>query len=86
MTNSVDEIENANVIFAMGTNTTENHPVIASKVKRAVRQHGAKLIVVDPREITLTKYADIWLRPKAGTNVAVVNGMMNVIINEGLLA
>ena len=86
MTNSVDEIENANVIFAMGTNTTENHPVIASKVKRAVRQHGAKLIVVDPREITLTKYADIWLRPKAGTNVAVVNGMMNVIISEGLLA
>lgn len=86
MTNSIDEIENANVILAIGTNTTENHPVIGSKVKRAVRQHGASLIVVDPREITLTKYADIWLRPKAGTNVAVVNGMMNVIIAEGLIA
>lgn len=86
MTNSIDEIENANVILAVGTNTTENHPVIGSKVKRAVRKQGAKLIVIDPREITLTKYADIWLRPKAGTNVAVINGLMNAVINEGLLA
>jgi formate dehydrogenase major subunit len=86
MTNSIDEIEFADVILAIGTNTTENHPVIGSKVKRAVRYHGAKLIVIDPRDIALTKYADIWLRPKAGTNVALVNGIMNVIISEDLHA
>jgi formate dehydrogenase major subunit len=86
MTNSIEEIEGADAILAIGTNTTENHPVIGSRVKRAVRQQGAKLIVVDPRKIPLVKYADIWLRPKAGTNVAVLNGLMNVILTEGLQA
>jgi anaerobic selenocysteine-containing dehydrogenase len=84
MTNSVDEIEYTDAIFAIGTNTTENHPVIGAKIKRAVRQRGAKLIVADPREIDLVKYAAIWLRQKPGTDVALLNGMMNVIIAEGL--
>jgi formate dehydrogenase major subunit len=86
MTNSIDEIEFSDVILATGTNTTENHPVISSRVKRAVRQRGAKLIVIDPREIGLVKYANIWLRQKPGTDVAVLNGLMNVIISEGLYA
>ena len=86
MTNSIEEIEFTDVILATGTNTTENHPVISSRVKRAVRQRGAKLIVIDPREIDLVKYATLWLRQKPGTDVAVFNGMMNVIISEGLLA
>jgi formate dehydrogenase alpha subunit len=86
MTNSIEEIEFADVILATGTNTTENHPVISSRVKRAVRQRGAKMIVIDPREIDLVKYATIWLRQKPGTDVAVLNGIMNVIISEGLLA
>jgi formate dehydrogenase major subunit len=86
MTNSIDEIEFSDLILTMGTNTTENHPVIGGKVKRAVRQHGARLIVIDPREIDLTRFADIWLCPKPGTNVAVINGLMNVIVSEGLHA
>lgn len=86
MTNSVDEIEFTDTILAIGTNTTENHPMIGARVKRAVRQHGAKLIVIDPREIGLVRYANIWLRHKPGTDVAVLNGLMNVIINEGLHA
>jgi formate dehydrogenase major subunit len=86
MTNSIEEIEFTDVILATGTNTTENHPVISSRVKRAVRQHGAKLIVIDPREIDLVKYATIWLRQKPGTDVAVLNGLMNVIIAEGIYA
>lgn len=84
MTNSIDEIEFTDLILATGTNTTENHPVIGTKVKRAVRQNGAKLIVIDPREIDLIKYADIWLRQNPGTDVAVINGLMNVIISENL--
>lgn len=86
MTNSIDELEYTNVMLAIGTNTTENHPVISSKVKRAVRLRGAKLIVADPRKIDLVKYATIWLRQKPGTDVALLNGMMNVIIAEGLYA
>jgi len=86
MTNSIEEIEFTDAILAIGTNTTENHPVIGSGVKRAVRQHGAKLIVIDPRKIGLVDYADIWLRPKPGTNVAVLNGLMNSIIDERLYA
>jgi formate dehydrogenase major subunit len=84
MTNSIDEIEFTDAIFAIGTNTTENHPVIGAKIKRAVRQRGAKLIVADPREIDLVKYATIWLRQTPGTDVALLNGMINVIISEGL--
>jgi formate dehydrogenase alpha subunit len=84
MTNSADEIEKANVILAIGTNTTETHPVIGSKVKRAVRQRGANLIVIDPREIALVPYAALWLRPRTGTNVACINGIMHVIVRENL--
>jgi formate dehydrogenase alpha subunit len=86
MTNSIDELEFTDLILATGTNTTENHPVIGMKVKRAVKQHGTKLIVIDPREIDLVKYADIWLRQNPGTDVAVFNGLINVIIAEGLYA
>lgn len=86
MTNSIDEIEYTDLILATGTNTTENHPVIGAKVKRAVKRNGTKLIVIDPRKIDLVKYADIWLRQKPGTDVAVLNGLMNVILSEGLEA
>ena len=86
MTNSIDELEYTDLILATGTNTTENHPVIGMKIKRAVKQHGTKLIVIDPREIDLVKYADIWLRQKPGTDVAVFNGLINVIIAENLYA
>jgi len=86
MTNSIDELEYTDLILATGTNTTENHPVIGIKVKRAVKQHGTKLIVIDPREIDLVKYADIWLRQNPGTDVAVFNGLIHVIIAEDLYA
>ena len=86
MTNSIDEIEFADVILATGTNTTENHPIVGMYVKRAVRKRGAKLIVIEPREIPLVKYSTHFLRQKPGTDVAWINGMMNVIIAEGLYA
>jgi len=84
MTNSIEELEFTDLILATGTNTTENHPVIGAKIKRAVKKNSARLIVIDPREIDLVKYADIWLRQKPGTDVAVFNGLMNVIIAENL--
>jgi formate dehydrogenase major subunit len=84
MTNPIGDIEKANVILITGSNTTENHPVLSSYVKRAVSFKGAKLIVVDPRRIDITRFATLWLRPKLGTDVAWINGMMHVIMKEKL--
>jgi len=86
MTNTIGCIEKADVILITGSNTSENHPVLSSYVKRAVTQKGAKLIVVDPRRITITRFADKWLRPNLGTDVAWINGLMHVIIKENLHA
>jgi formate dehydrogenase alpha subunit len=86
MTNTVADIEQADVILITGSNTTENHPVLSSFVKRAVTVKGAKLIVVDPRRIRITRYADKWLRQNLGTDVVWINGLMHVIIKEGLHA
>ncbi len=83
MTNSVHEIADAKAIFIIGSNTTENHPVIGIQVKEAVRR-GAKLIVADPREIELAQMADIYMQHQPGTDVALLNGMMNVIIEKRL--
>ncbi|MBI2559879.1 MAG: formate dehydrogenase subunit alpha [Planctomycetes bacterium] len=83
-TNSLDDIEGAEVLLICGSNTTEAHPIASLKVKKAVRQNGAKLIVIDPREIELVSMATIHLRLKPGTNVALINGLLNVIIKEGL--
>ena len=84
MTNPIGDIEKSEVILVTGSNTTENHPVLSSYVKRAVTQKGAKLIVVDPRRIPLVNFANLWLRQNLGTDVAWINGMMHVIIKEGL--
>ena len=84
MTNPIGDIEKSEVILVTGSNTTENHPVLSSYVKRAVTQKGAKLIVVDPRRIPLVNFASLWLRQNLGTDVAWINGMMHVIIKEGL--
>ncbi len=83
MSNSIEELENAPVILAVGTNTTESHPVIALRVKKAVAK-GSKLIVVDPRKIELTQFAHRWLPLKLGTDIALFNSMAHVIIREGL--
>ena len=61
MTNPIGDIEKADVILITGSNTTENHPVLSSYVKRAVTLKGAKLIVVDPRKIPITRFATYWL-------------------------
>ncbi len=84
MTNTIADIEDADVILITGSNTTENHPVISSGVKRAVTQKDTKLIVVDPRRIKISEFADIYLRQNLGTDVAWLNGMMHVIIKEDL--
>lgn len=84
MTNSINDIGDAACILAIGTNTTEAHPIIGFNIKKAVRR-GTKLIVANPREIPLVRFADIWLRHNPGTDVALLMGMMRVIVDERLL-
>jgi formate dehydrogenase alpha subunit len=83
MTNSIDEIEGADVILVIGSNTTEAHPIIGYAIKRAVNK-GAKLIVCDPRRIELVDFSDVWLQQRCGSDVALINGLMFVILEEGL--
>jgi formate dehydrogenase alpha subunit len=82
MTNSIDEIEGAQCIFVIGSNTTEAHPLIGSRIIKA-KEKGAQLVVADPRKIHLAAYADIFVRQNLGTDVALINGIMNVILKEG---
>ncbi len=84
MTNPVHDItNNVDVILLIGSNPEEAHPVIGMQIRQAAEK-GTRLIVADPRDIGLAKKADVHLKLKPGTNVAFLNGMMNVIINEGL--
>ncbi len=83
MTNPIMDVLFAETILVTGTNTTENHPIFANYIKEAVLKRGAKLLVVDPRRINLVDYADLWLQPKPGTDVAWINGLMHIIVKEG---
>jgi len=83
MTNSLEEVLQAKVIFVIGSNTTWNHPVFASLLKQAVKLRGAKLIVCDPRRIDLVDFADIWLQQRNGSDVALLSGLVHIIVREG---
>jgi formate dehydrogenase alpha subunit len=82
MTNSIAEIEDAGCVFIIGSNTTACHPLIARRVIRA-KEKGAKLIVADPRNIQLSRFADVAVNHRLGSDVALLNGMMHIIIKNG---
>ena len=85
MTNSFDDIaEDAKAYFIIGSNTTENHPVLGMRLRQAVKRRGAKLLLCDPREIPIAEFATLHIRQKPGTDVALLNGIMHVLITEGL--
>jgi len=84
MTNSIPDLEESSCILVTGSNTTEQHPIIGTRLIRA-KESGAKLIVVDPRSIHLARFADIHVRQRPGSDVAWLNGVMHVIIREGLI-
>lgn len=82
MTNSVAELENSDCIFIIGSNTTSSHPLVAMRIFRA-KKKGARLIVADPRKIQLAAMADVYVRQNLGTDVALLNGIMHVILEKG---
>ncbi len=84
MTNSIPEIsQHTDVIFIIGSNTAECHPLVARHVIKA-KERGAKLIVADPRLTEMANKADIWLRVPAGYNISLINGLLHVIVKEKL--
>lgn len=83
MTNSVPEIRDCDLLFVIGSNTTEAHPVIAMEMKRALHR-GARLFVADPRAIWLTQMAEMHLQHKPGSDVWLINAISNVVLSEGL--
>ncbi|MFN2145383.1 MAG: formate dehydrogenase subunit alpha, partial [Anaerolineales bacterium] len=84
MSNSIAEMTDLEVFIVTGSNTTETHPVISTFLREAVVRNGAKLIVIDPRQIEMTQFADLWLRQDPGTDVALFQAIANVIVTEEL--
>jgi len=83
-TNTIEDIERSDVILVLGANPHESHPLIAQKIKRAVRFHGAKLLLADPRLNRMTPFATQWIRPAPGTDIAFINALIRVIIDENI--
>ncbi len=84
MTNSIPEFEeNSNCFLIIGSNTSEGHPLIATRILKG-QKRGAKVIVLDPRKNQIGHWADIYYSFRPGSDVALFNGLMNVIISEGL--
>lgn len=85
MSNTMQDIvENANAIFIIGSNTTEQHPVFGTKIRQAVLNRQVKLIVADPRKIDICEFAELHLQQRPGTDVALINGLMHIILANGL--
>ena len=82
--NSYIDYEEAGCLVIIGSDANSNHPVAASRMRRAVIERGAKLIVINPRRIEMCDFAELWLRPRPGTDVALLNAMAKVVMDEGL--
>lgn len=82
-TNSFDDVERARTLLVLGSNATENHPIVGARIRQAALR-GAHLIVADPRRIELAEVAGIHLQLKAGTNIPLLNALAWTIVNEGL--
>ncbi|NWF77466.1 MAG: formate dehydrogenase subunit alpha [Chloroflexi bacterium] len=84
-TNYLSDLEQTELILVIGADPDSSAPAVSYAIKRAVKQRGVKLLLIDPRQTKLTLFARLWLRPKVGTDVALINGLAKVIIDEGLL-
>ena len=82
--NSYEDYDHAGTLLVVGSDTSQNHPVVASRIRRAVDDRGAALIVVNPIKIDLVDSAEVHLQPRPGTDVALFNAMAHVILEEGL--
>ena len=84
-TNYLSDLEQTELILVIGADPDSSAPAIGYAIKRAVKSQGAKLLLIDPRQTKLSLFAHLWLRPEVGTDVALINGLAKVIIDEGWL-
>ncbi len=84
-TNYLSDLEQSELILVIGADPSSSAPAVGYAIKRAVKQRGVKLLLIDPRQTRLSLFAHLWLRPEVGTDVALINGLAKVIIDEGLL-
>jgi formate dehydrogenase alpha subunit len=84
-TNYLSDLEQSELILVIGADPSSSAPAVGYAIKRAVKQRGVKLLLIDPRRTKLSVFAHLWLRPKIGTDVVLMNGLARVIIDEGLL-
>jgi len=84
-TNYLSDLEQSELILVIGADPSSSAPAVGYAIKRAVKQRGVKLLLIDPRQTKLSLFAHLWLRPEVGTDVALINGLAKVIIDEGLL-
>jgi formate dehydrogenase alpha subunit len=84
-TNYLNDLEQTELILVIGADPSSSAPAVGYAIKRAVKQRGVKLLLIDPRQTKLALFAHLWLRPKVGTDIALINGIAKVIIDEGLL-
>ncbi|HEX7331309.1 MAG TPA: molybdopterin-dependent oxidoreductase, partial [Pyrinomonadaceae bacterium] len=83
-TNAYDDLEKSEAILVCGANATENHPIVGARIKQATLK-GAKLVVIDPRQIELARYATVHLQPRPGTNIPLLNALACAIVEEQLV-
>ena len=84
MSNSMDDVvQHAQAMLIIGSNTSEQHPVFGTKICQAVLRRGVKLVVADPRRIDITDFATLHIRQQPGTDVALLNGLMHIILEKG---
>ncbi len=84
MSNTAAEVVHNDIFIITGSNTTETHPIIGLQMKAAIEQHGAKLIVIDPRRIEMVNFSTLWLQQQPGTDIPVFSAMAHVILKEKL--
>jgi len=82
MTNDIHNIKESDLIFILGSDTSNSHPIIASKIKQAIRDHGARLVVADPKRVDISDHAELYICHKPGTDVMLINAMMQQIIKH----
>ena len=85
MSNSIAEMKDLEVLLITGSNTSETHPVISTFMREAIVKNGARLIVIDPRQIEMSQFADYYLQLKPGTDVVLFQALAHVIVKEGLV-
>jgi predicted molibdopterin-dependent oxidoreductase YjgC len=84
MSNSMDDVAaESKSMLIIGSNTTEQHPVFGTMIRQAVIRRGLKLVVADPRKIDITEFATLHLRHRSGTDIALINGLMHIILANG---